>query len=61
LKLLTNFENDYPPHWLQGKFARKTSMSLQNHRRLPVSIFSVKIAALASLKWITGSIFKISM
>ncbi len=32
---------------------------LQNHRRLPVSIFSVKIAALGSLKRVTGRIFKI--
>jgi hypothetical protein len=35
-------------------------MILQNHRRLPVSIFSVKISALGSLKRVTGSIFKIS-
>ncbi len=33
---------------------------LQNHRRLPVSIFSVKIAALGPLKRVTGRIFKIS-
>ncbi len=33
---------------------------LQNHRRLPVSIFSIKIAALGSLKRVTGRIFKIS-
>ncbi len=32
----------------------------QNHRRLPVISFSVKIAALGSLKRITGRIFKIS-
>ncbi len=37
-----------------------TCMILQNHRRLPVSIFSVKIAALESLKRVTGRIFKIS-
>jgi hypothetical protein len=43
-------------HWLQGKYARfnlsqaASGMILQNHRRLPVSIFSVKIAALGSLK-----------
>jgi hypothetical protein len=33
-------------------------MILQNHRRLPVCIFSVKIAALGSLKRVTGSNFK---
>jgi hypothetical protein len=33
---------------------------LQNHRRLPVSIYSVKIAALGSLKRVTGRIVKIS-
>jgi len=32
---------------------------VQNHMRLPVCIFSVKIAALGSLKWGTGRIFKI--
>jgi hypothetical protein len=32
---------------------------LQNHRRLPVSIFSVKFDALGSLKRVTGRIFKI--
>jgi hypothetical protein len=37
-------------HWLQGKFARinlsqASCMILQNLRRLPVRIFSVKIAA----------------
>ncbi len=43
-------------HWLQGKCARinmsqaASGMILQNHRRLPVSILSVKIAALGSLK-----------
>ncbi len=36
-------------HWLHGKCARMksqadSSMTLQNHRWLPVSIFSVKIA-----------------
>jgi hypothetical protein len=35
-------------------------MILQNHRRLSVSIFIVKIAALESLKRVTGRIFKIS-
>jgi hypothetical protein len=54
-------------HWLQGKCARKNNLSgeassfvLKNHRRLPVGIFSVKIAALGSLKRVTGRIFKIS-
>jgi hypothetical protein len=53
-------------HWILGKFARITlsqaasCMILQNHRRLPVSIFSVKIAALGSLKPVTGRIFKIN-
>ncbi len=37
-----------------------SGMVLQNHRRLPVSIFSVKVAALGSLKRVTGRIFKIS-
>jgi hypothetical protein len=51
-------------HWLQGKCARinlsqaASGMILQNHRRLPVSIFSVKIAALGSLKWVTRRILK---
>jgi hypothetical protein len=35
-------------------------MMLQNHRRLPVSIFSVKIAALGSLQRVTGKVFKIN-
>jgi hypothetical protein len=45
-----------PSHWLQGKCARinlsqaDSDMILQNHRRLPVSIFSVIIAALRSMK-----------
>ncbi len=53
-------------HWMQGKCARINlslvafSIVLQNHRRLPVSIFSVKITALGSLKRVTGRIFKIS-
>jgi len=53
-------------HWLQGKCARinlsqaASSKVLQNHRQFPVSIFSVKIAALGSLKPVTGSIFKFS-
>jgi hypothetical protein len=48
-------------HWQQGKYA-KINLSpvafgiiLQNHMRLSVSIFSVKIAA---LKRVTGRIFK---
>jgi hypothetical protein len=56
------------PHWLQGKCARTnlllaaSCMILQNHRRLAVCIFSVKIAALGSLKRVTHeSILKISM
>jgi hypothetical protein len=54
------------PHWLQGKCARinlmqaASSMILQNHRRLPVCIYSVKVAALGSLKRVTEIIFKIS-
>jgi hypothetical protein len=35
-------------------------MILENHMGLPVSIFSVKIAALGCLKRVTGSIFKMS-
>ncbi len=52
-------------HYLQGQCARiklsqlASGMILQNHRRLPVCIFSVKIAALGSLKRATGRIFKI--
>jgi hypothetical protein len=40
-------------HWLQGKCARinlseaASGTILQNHRWLPVSVFSVKIAALS--------------
>ncbi len=45
-------------HWLQGKCAR-INLS-QNQKRLPVCIFSVKIAAWGSLKRVTGRIFKIS-
>ncbi len=51
---------------LQGKCARiNLSLAafriiLQNYRRLPVSIFSVKIATLGSLKRVFGKIFKIS-
>ncbi len=37
-----------------------SSMILQNHRPLPVCIYSVKVAALGSLKRVTESIFKIS-
>jgi hypothetical protein len=52
-------------HWLQGKCARINlseaafGIILQNRRRLPVSIFSVKIAALEPLKRVTGTIFNI--
>ncbi len=52
--------------WLQEKCARinllqaASNMILPNHRRLSASIFSVKIAALGSLKRVTGKIFKIS-
>jgi hypothetical protein len=52
-------------HWLHGKCARInlgqeiSGVILQNHRRLPLSIFSVKIVALRSLKRVTGRIFKI--
>jgi hypothetical protein len=53
-------------HWLQGKCSRinlsqaASGMILQNHRRLSVSIFSVKFAALGSLQRVNGRIFKIS-
>jgi hypothetical protein len=53
-------------HWMQGKYAKINlsqaafGMILQNHRRLPVSIFSVKISSVGSLKLVTGRIFKIS-
>jgi hypothetical protein len=52
-------------HWLQGKCARinlsqaASGMILQNHRRLYVSIFSVKIAVAGCLKEFIGRIFKI--
>jgi hypothetical protein len=35
-----------------------SGMIIQNHRRLPVSIFSVEIAALGSLKRVTAKIVK---
>ncbi len=47
-------------HWLQGQCTIinlsqvASSMILQNHRRRTVKIVSVKIAALGSLKWVTG-------
>jgi hypothetical protein len=47
-------------HWLQGKCARinmsqaASGIILQNHRQLPVGIFSAKLAALRS------RLFKIS-
>ncbi len=43
--------------WLQVKCARTnllqtaSGMILQSHKQVPVSIFSVKIAAFESLKW----------
>jgi hypothetical protein len=52
-------------HWLQGKCARIyltggfPVMILQNHRRLPESIFSVKIAALGVLKGVAGKILQV--
>ncbi len=65
---LCDWSMSLPPtsHWLQGNCARinlsqaASCMILQNHRWLLVSIFSVRIASLGSLKWVTGSIFKIS-
>jgi hypothetical protein len=48
-------------YWLKGICTRnKLSQGFQNHRWFPVIIFSVKIADLGSLKWVTGGIFKIS-
>jgi hypothetical protein len=53
-------------HWLHGKCTRiifsqaASGMILQNYRRLPVIIFSVKIAEFGLLKRVTGRIFKIS-
>jgi hypothetical protein len=51
-------------HWLQWicfKFnCQRQLLVLFYHRRLPVCIFNVKIAAVGSLKWVTESIFKIS-
>jgi hypothetical protein len=51
-------------YWLQGKCTR-TNLSqaasgtiLQNHTWLPVSIFSVKITALGSLKQVSERIIK---
>jgi hypothetical protein len=52
-------------HWLQGKCARITvtkaasGMILQNHRLLPISIFSLKIVASGSFKRVTGRILKL--
>jgi hypothetical protein len=42
-----------------GKIPAAFGIILQNHRRLPVSIFSVKIAALGSLKQVTGRFSKL--
>ncbi len=55
-------------HWLQGKCAMinlsiaASGMILQNNSRLPVSIFSVKIARFRIFEavYFTGRIFKIS-
>jgi len=55
-------------HWMQGNShcARidlslaAFGITLQNHRRLPISISAVKIAALRSLKLDIGMIFKMS-
>jgi hypothetical protein len=53
-------------HWLQGKCAvikfsqAAFGIILQNHRRLPESIFSAEIAASWSLKRVTEIFFKIS-
>ncbi len=52
-------------HWLQGKCARTNlsqanfGMILGNYRRL-LFLFKVKIAAVGSLRRVTGRIFKIS-
>jgi hypothetical protein len=52
--------------WLWGKCGRINlslaafGIILQNHWRLPVIIFSAKIAALGSFKRVTGRILKIS-
>ncbi len=44
--------NKYSINWREKNLCRQapSSMNLQNHRWLPVSIFRVKIAALGSLK-----------
>ncbi len=53
-------------HWLQGKCARinlsqaALGIILQNHKQLPVCIFSLKIATLGSSERDTGRIFNIS-
>jgi hypothetical protein len=53
-------------HWLQGKCTKikftqaASGMILQNHKRLPVIIFSIKIAVSGFWKRVTGRIFKIS-
>jgi hypothetical protein len=54
------FQKLLTTHWLQGKCARiiltqtASCMIVQNHRRLPVRIFSAKIASLGSWKQVTG-------
>jgi hypothetical protein len=53
-------------HWLQENVQEFNisqavfGIILQNPRRLPVSIFSVKIATLESLKRVNGSVFNLS-
>jgi hypothetical protein len=53
-------------HWLQGKCARinlswaASGMIIKDHRRLPVSILSIKIPDLGSVKRLIGRIFKFS-
>ncbi len=51
-------------HWLQGKCARinlsRAASGMILQRRLPVTIFSVKIAALGFLNRVTGRIVKYS-
>jgi hypothetical protein len=52
-------------HWQQGKCARinllqaASGMVLQNHMRLPESMFSVKIAALGSMFGLLGRFSKL--
>jgi hypothetical protein len=52
-------------HWLQGTFARINisqaafGIVFQNHRRLPVNIFCVKITAVGSLSGLLGGFSKL--